>query len=84
MSFLKFDATYAAFDNAVVTNHLAENTTNPLIVDPVETDSADARVFAADGNDTMRALSDPTVLQAMSARLLQRMVNSVPDQPAGF
>lgn len=68
----------AAFDNAVVTEYLDGTTNNPLVAGSNDTTNSDKRVFAADGNATMKALADPAAFQAQCADILERMINTVP------
>lgn len=72
------DASVASFDNKVVTEYLSNTTTNPLVVGPVVGKRSDLAVFAADGNVTMRALSDATAFQNTCKTVLQKMIDVVP------
>uniref|UniRef100_A0A0W0G977 Peroxidase n=1 Tax=Moniliophthora roreri TaxID=221103 RepID=A0A0W0G977_MONRR len=76
-SFPKFDSTNARFDSQVVTEYLAGNTTNVLVVGPDATNS-DRRIFASDNNATMNTLADSGTFRATCADILQRMVDTVP------
>lgn len=72
----KFDDT-DSFDEVVVSGYLHGNTSNPLVVGPDETNS-DTRVFAADGNVTMKALANATAFQDSCRDILARMIDTVP------
>ncbi|KAH7063129.1 heme peroxidase, partial [Macrophomina phaseolina] len=76
---VKFDTT-DAFDNKVVTEYLSNTTKNSLVVGPSTANgrNSDARVFAADGNATVRALADPDTFNSVCARMLQKMIDVVP------
>lgn len=53
--------------------------TNPLATGFNSTTNSDGRIFAADGNATMRDLaSSNTVFQSRCAELLARMIDTVP------
>ncbi|KAL0258172.1 hypothetical protein SLS55_007344 [Diplodia seriata] len=75
-----FDATADAFDNRVVTEYLANETQNALVVGRATTNgrNSDARVFAADGNVTVRAMADPETFRSVCATVLQQMIEVVP------
>ncbi|KAB5563368.1 heme peroxidase [Coniochaeta sp. 2T2.1] len=74
------DSTVAIFDNKVVTEYLDNSTTNPLVVGPAVkiNKHADFKVFSADKNVTMKALTDPTVFQSTCRTVLQKMIDVVP------
>lgn len=76
---VKFDTT-DAFDNRVVTEYLANTTQNALVVGRSTTNgrNSDARVFAADGNATVRAMADPETFNSVCATVLQKMIEVVP------
>ncbi|KAL0579191.1 hypothetical protein V5O48_002813 [Marasmius crinis-equi] len=76
-AFPGFDKTSSRYDNNVVTEFLAGNTTNPLAVGPEGTNS-DQRVFVADKNVTMQSLANPATFQSTCASVFQRMVETVP------
>ncbi|KAL1646610.1 hypothetical protein SLS58_003196 [Diplodia intermedia] len=75
-----FDATADVFDNRVVTEYLANETRNALVVGRATTNgrNSDARVFAADGNVTVRAMADPETFRSVCATVLQQMIEVVP------
>ena len=74
------DSTVADFDNKVVTEYLAGVTTNPLVVGPsvAQSKNSDFKVFNADKNVTMNALSSATVFQSTCKTVLQKMIDTVP------
>lgn len=72
------DVSYYQFDNNVVTEFLDDTTTNPLVVGLNETENSDKRIFSADGNVTMQALSNTTVFRNECASVFQRMIETVP------
>ncbi|KAL1629735.1 hypothetical protein SLS56_005258 [Neofusicoccum ribis] len=72
------DDSFHSFDNAVVTEYLSGNTSNPLVAGKNETNNSDKRVFGADGNATMHTLSDPATFQSSCASILARMIDTVP------
>lgn len=69
---------FAEFDNAVVTEYFDGTTTNLLVVGANDTTNSDKRVFAADGNATMEALSDPEEFKHRCQDILARMIDTVP------
>ncbi|KAJ7067236.1 heme peroxidase [Mycena amicta] len=72
-----FDDT-RAFDNHIATNYIQGPSIDPLVIGPAATDS-DARIFASDGNVTMRSFSNSaSTFSATCATLLSRMLNTVP------
>ena len=74
-----FDSTSDVFDPKIATEYFG-NATDPLNVGPskaVGMDS-DARVFAADGNVTIKAMTDPKVFASMCSTVLQKMIEVVP------
>jgi hypothetical protein len=75
-----FDETGDVFDNKVVVDYLADNTTNPLVVgNSVDNGrNSDGRVYAVDGNVTMQTLADPEYFAAACASIFQRMIEVVP------
>jgi hypothetical protein len=76
----RFDRTAAALDNAVVNEYLENDGINPLAFGRNDTTNSDKRVFGADGNATMRALSDPSNFSNTCGSLMERMINTVPAQ----
>ena len=74
-----FDST-TVFDEKIASEYIDGNATDPLTVGPSKAIGfdSDARVFAADGNVTIKAMSDPTTFASMCATMLQKMVEVVP------
>jgi hypothetical protein len=59
--------------------YVTGQTTNPLVAGPNVTTQSDARIFASDGNVTMKALANsPSLFSSTCASLLERMLNTVP------
>lgn len=75
--FKMFDDT-KEFDNHVVTQYNDGTTLNPLVVDANVTMNSDQRIFASDGNATMRRLNDPEEFASTCRTLLSRMLDVVP------
>ncbi|KFY07866.1 hypothetical protein V492_06750 [Pseudogymnoascus sp. VKM F-4246] len=74
-----FDETRTEFDNFIVTEYLENNSSNPLVVGPMETNS-DQKIFASDGNVTMRGLADSDTFAARCATLFAKMIDTVPKE----
>ncbi|KAK4127792.1 heme peroxidase [Parathielavia appendiculata] len=77
---IPFDSSRAGFDNKVVTEYVARNTTNPL-VSKAAADAgrnSDFKVFNSDGNATINTLTDPTVFSNTCRTVLQKMIDVVP------
>jgi hypothetical protein len=73
-----FDTTKGAMDNQVVLEYLDNSTANPLIVNANDTLNSDKRIFAADGNATMRKLADKAYFKSKCENAFERMLNLVP------
>ncbi|KAI1099860.1 heme peroxidase [Jackrogersella minutella] len=75
------DSTVAVFDNKVVTEYIAGNTTNPMVVGPSikATRNADFKVFNYDGNVTIEAMAGATDFNNICAIVLQKLIDTVPD-----
>ncbi|KAF7301125.1 Peroxidase [Mycena indigotica] len=74
-----FDDSVDSFDNHIATQYVAGTSTNPLLVGANTTTNSDARIFAADANQTMQAFAaDPNYFKAQCGLLLERMLNTVP------
>ncbi|KAI1214879.1 heme peroxidase [Annulohypoxylon truncatum] len=75
------DSTDAVFDNKVVTEYIAGNTTNPLVVGPSikATRNSDFKVFSYDGNVTINAMAAATDFNTICATVLQKLIDTVPD-----
>jgi hypothetical protein len=72
-----FDTTETRFDHNLSLEYLAGTSKNPLVAGPELTNS-DKRIFAADGNVTMKSLSDITEMMRRCGSLLGRMIDTVP------
>jgi hypothetical protein len=74
------DSTDAVFDNFVVSEYLSGNTSNPLVVGPSVkiNKNSDFKVFNADGNKTMEALTDANTFKTVCQKVLQKMIEVVP------
>ncbi|KAI1810076.1 heme peroxidase [Poronia punctata] len=75
------DSTVDVFDNNVVTEYVAGNTTNPMVVGPSiqATRNSDFKVFNSDGNVTVKALVEPKTFNNVCANILRKMIEVVPD-----
>ncbi|KAI0320315.1 heme peroxidase [Amylostereum chailletii] len=75
-----FDDSFTAFDNHVAIQWVNSSaSTNVLATGFNETTNSDARIFAADGNATMRSLaSDNAVFTNKCSEVLARMIDTVP------
>lgn len=71
------DGSQYVFDNKVVTDYLANKSSNPLVAGHNDTMNSDKRIFGADGGATMRALANPTYFQERCALLMARMIDTV-------
>lgn len=78
-NFPHFDST-TAFDEKIASEYIAGTSTDPLVVGPSKASGrdSDARVFAADGNVTMKAMADPATFASMCSTMLQKMIEVVP------
>lgn len=74
-----FDTT-TKFDSQIAVEFIDGSTIDPLVVGPSTTNgrNSDGRVFAADGNVTMKALTDPDTFASTCAKMLQKMIEVVP------
>lgn len=81
-NFVAVDSTVAVFDNRVAVEWIVGNTTDPMSVGPsvASGTNSDAKVFGADGNVTMQALTNPSTFASSCSSILQRMVEVVPPQ----
>lgn len=75
------DSTAAVFDNKVVTEYLSGKTNNPLVVGPSvkAKRNSDFKVFNSDNNKTIEGMSDPVKFQAICKKVLEKMIDVVPD-----
>ncbi|KAJ7263439.1 putative L-ascorbate oxidase [Mycena rebaudengoi] len=79
LSVAHFDSTFTDFDNKVVTEYLDNTTRNPLIIATNDTFNSDKRIFASDGNATMRSFGNsPDLFASTCADLFARMLDTVP------
>ncbi|KAF7313960.1 Peroxidase [Mycena chlorophos] len=68
------------FDNNIATTYFNGTTIDPLISGPA-TSNSDARIFASDGNVTMRSFAhSQDTFFSTCASLLERMINTVPKE----
>ena len=77
---VSMDSTGAAFDELIVTEYVAGNTTNPLVVGPSirATRNSDFKVFNYDQNATVNAMTDPAIFRSTCQTVLQKMIDTVP------
>ena len=77
--FKHFDST-TAFDEKIASEYIGGNTTDPLVVGPsiASGRNSDGRIFAADGNATIRAMSDPATFASTCSAMLQKLIEVVP------
>jgi hypothetical protein len=75
------DSTVDVFDNKIVTEYIAGNTTDPMVVGPSikATRNSDFKVFNSDGNVTVKAMADPETFSNVCATVLRKMIEVVPD-----
>ncbi|KKY30334.1 putative wsc domain-containing protein [Diaporthe ampelina] len=75
----RFDSTPDSFDSRVAAEYLRGNTTNPLVAGRDGTLHSDRRIFASDGNRTIRELARTSRgFKAACADVLTRMIDTVP------
>ncbi|MCJ1226664.1 hypothetical protein MMC12_003317 [Toensbergia leucococca] len=74
-----FDST-TVFDEKIASEYIAGTSIDPLSVGPSVASgfNSDARVFAADGNVTIKAMSDPATFASVCSTMLQKMIEVVP------
>ncbi|KAJ7265925.1 heme peroxidase [Mycena haematopus] len=74
-----FDDTFDSFDNHIATQWIDGTSVDPLAVGFNTTTNSDARIFAADGNQTMQAFAqDPDLFSSRCGSLIEQMLNRVP------
>ncbi|KAJ6476619.1 putative L-ascorbate oxidase [Mycena vulgaris] len=74
-----FDSTFIGFDNNVAQEYIVGTTQNPLVVGRNDTTNSDKRIFASDGNVTMRSfVTSPHHFASTCATLFARMLDTVP------
>ncbi|KAJ7488087.1 heme peroxidase [Mycena latifolia] len=79
LSVAHFDSTFVKFDNNVATEYISGTTQNPLVVGANDTTNSDKRIFASDGNATMKSFADsPDLFASTCATLFARMLDTVP------
>ncbi|KAK0476519.1 heme peroxidase [Armillaria luteobubalina] len=76
-NFVHFDSSFSSFDSAIATDYLNDTTENPLVVGP-EGSNSDLLVFGADGNATVKSMSDANTFTNTCQTILQRMIEVVP------
>ena len=74
---VNFDSTPSKFDNAIAVEFVKNTTHNPLVIGTAKF-ASDGKVFTADGMQTIRQLTDPSVFQAQCQILLAKMLDTVP------
>ncbi|KAF7333698.1 Peroxidase [Mycena venus] len=74
-----FDATSVQFDNKLATEYIFGTTQNPLVVGLNETTNSDKRIFASNGNATMRSFAQsPELFSSTCEELMALMIDTVP------
>ncbi|KAJ4313780.1 hypothetical protein N0V84_009241 [Fusarium piperis] len=74
-----FDSSPHEFDNRIASEYTKGTTTNPLVIGANDTLNSDKRIFASDGNRTMKAMArKPSEFEAKCARVFSRMIDTVP------
>jgi Peroxidase len=81
-NYAAMDSTIAVFDNKIAVEWIAGNTADPLTVGPsvAASSNSDAKVFGADQNVTMQALTNPATFASSCASIFQRMIEIVPPE----
>ncbi|QSZ36084.1 hypothetical protein DSL72_007208 [Monilinia vaccinii-corymbosi] len=74
----RFNSKSQRFTNTIVTEYLADNSSNVLLVGKNDTFNSDKRIFGADDNKTMNALADPTNFKTKCSDIFARMIDTVP------
>jgi hypothetical protein len=74
------DSSIAVFDNKIAIEYISGNSTDPMLtgISVNNKQNSDFKVFNADGNVTMKTLTNPTTFQTSCASILQRMIEVVP------
>ncbi|OCK76050.1 heme peroxidase, partial [Lepidopterella palustris CBS 459.81] len=77
--FQHFDST-TAFDEKIATEYIAGTTNDPLTVGISVSNgrNSDGRLFAYDGNVTIKAMTNPATFVSMCSAMLQKMIEVVP------
>lgn len=68
----------AAFDNAIANRYINGPDTDPLSTGPARGSRSDLAVFSADGNVTLRAMTDQATFNSICSAILQRMIEVKP------
>ncbi|KAJ7678175.1 heme peroxidase [Mycena polygramma] len=78
LSVSHFDTTNFVFDNNA-SEYVSGTTGNPLVVGLNQTMNSDKRIFASDGNVTMKSFADdPKLFGKTCSELIARMIDTVP------
>ncbi|KAF2683798.1 heme peroxidase [Lentithecium fluviatile CBS 122367] len=80
VSHFEYGESATVFDNTVVHEYLASNTSNLLVAGSNDTLNSDKRIFGADKNVTMNLLSDNTYFQTRCQDVMTRMIDTVPKE----
>lgn len=80
VSHFEYGRSNEKFDNEVVHEYLASNTSNLLVAGTNDTLNSDKRIFGSDNNKTMEALADITHFQERCQDVLARMIDTVPKE----
>ena len=77
--FQHFDST-TAFDEKIASEYTNGTSRDPLVVGPsiASGRNSDARIFASDGNATIRAMSNPATFASTCSTMLQKLIEVVP------
>ncbi|KAI0718229.1 heme peroxidase [Cerioporus squamosus] len=76
---LPFDSTPFNFDNAIALEYIDGTTANPLVVGANDTTNSDKRIFASDGNVTMKAFAEsPEFFKSNCGAMFSNMLNQAP------
>lgn len=75
-----FDSTNSTYDNRIVTEYLDGTTKNVLVIGPDPSARSDLHLFNSDQNATIKTLADPAAYRSNCARVLQKMIDTVPSQ----
>jgi hypothetical protein len=81
--FQHFDST-TAFDEKIASEYISGTTIDPLVVGISKSSgrNSDGRIFASDGNVTVKAMSDPATFAEVCTMVLQKMIEVVPSGTA--
>lgn len=73
-----FQSDNSQFHNGIITEFLANSTSNPLVVASNDTLNSDKRIFESDGRKTMKELMDGDSFKNMCGDIFTRMIDTVP------